>query len=81
MMMTEMKYSENQWLTERCLLCDSINHVFISHPSPDGWICWNCNSKWWLDNFSPTLYTMVHGREADLDDDEVILLQGYCDRA
>jgi len=34
---------------EHCLLCSSANYVLI-FPESQAWECWNCQSKYWIDD-------------------------------
>lgn len=78
-------YNLYQWLTESCLICDSVNHIFLDHPSADAWECWNCQNRWWLDDMAKTAYIIVHGVEAEeaerrMRAGEVIFLNGQSQR-
>jgi hypothetical protein len=41
-------FNNNQWLTETCLSCGSVNHIFLAEDG-HAWECWNCLEVWWLD--------------------------------
>ena len=77
---------ENDWLTERCFLCDSVNHIFLANQHAYGWECWNCFSHWWLgDELGKEGYKIVHSKtdeEADMDliDGNLIFLHGQSER-
>lgn len=58
------------WWREHCLLCGSTNHIFVDNLSVDGWECWNCKSRWWIDELSAAAYSSVHGKtEQEAEDD------------
>lgn len=64
------------WYTDQCLVCSSVNHVFLYHPSPDGWCCWNCNSVFWFDDEPADMYNMVN-RSVNFD---CVILNGQVSR-
>jgi hypothetical protein len=41
----------NEWLTETCLGCGSVNHIFISQ-NAHAWECWNCMECWFIDTMA-----------------------------
>jgi len=43
-------FQNTNWLIEHCIICGSINHIFLSDYSIDAWECYNCFSKWWLND-------------------------------
>lgn len=60
----------NTWLTEHCLLCSSVNHVFIYTDNAHAWECWNCHTKYWLDECAKDSYIIEHNiSEDDADKD------------
>ena len=60
-------FNNNQWLSECCLLCGSLNHIFIDSIEADAWECWSCASRWWIDDVSMDLYII---RMEDNTDEE-----------
>jgi hypothetical protein len=76
----------NSWLIEHCLICSSVNHIFLCHPNADAWECYNCFSKWWLnDDLGKEGYKIVHGKtdaeaEQDLKGGNMIFLNGQAER-
>ena len=55
---------------EYCLLCSSLNKLLVGE-CDHAWECWNCQSRWWLDDQARLEY-QVHNNlnfeqaEADL---------------
>jgi hypothetical protein len=56
---------KDEWLTEYCLLCSSVNHIFVSNADADAWECWSCFSNWWLDDIALNMYTINNGIEEE----------------
>jgi len=75
-------YNINEWLTERCIICDSVNHIFLNQPHADAWECYCCGNRWWFDDvYSREAYMLLHNRteqeaEQDLRDGNMIFLNG-----
>ena len=34
---------------EYCLLCSSLNKLLVEE-TDHAWECWNCNTRWWIDD-------------------------------
>jgi len=61
-------FQEQQWLTETCLGCGSVNHIFLGNENAHAWECWNCLDVWWIDSLAIDAIII----ECDLNDmDEV----------
>lgn len=50
----------NTWLTEHCLICGSINHVFLYADDCLAWECWHCGNHWWIDDLAEDIYIIEH---------------------
>jgi hypothetical protein len=72
---------------EFCLLCGERNLIIIDNIHVDGWRCWSCMTKYWMDDISMSSYMIVHGRdeaEAELDlrteNPPIVILEGkFCE--
>lgn len=60
------------WLTEECLFCSSVNHIFLSGDYP-AWECWCCLNQHWL-------YDHQNYTDYDLCNDLVPVLHGQFQR-
>ena len=77
--------TSNEWLTEHCLLCGSVNHIFLDNPNATAWECWGCYSRWWLDDLAQSMFIIENNVDVDEADDMVtnahpliIFLNGQC---
>lgn len=50
--------------TEHCLLCSSKNKLLVSDID-HAWECWNCNTRWWIDDQSKLEYMVFTGTSND----------------
>ena len=57
----------NTWLTEHCLICGSINHIFLHSDDCYAWECWNCHNRWWIDDLAEDAYLIEHNLSEELD--------------
>ena len=50
----------NQWFTERCIVCDSVNHIFLDTGRVAfAWECYCCMNCWWLDDLERVGYMAI----------------------
>lgn len=75
------------WWKEHCLLCGSANHIFVDNLSVDGWECWSCKSRWWIDDMSAAAYMVVNNRSFEQAEEDlreanmpIIILSGQAQR-
>lgn len=80
-------YPQNEeWLTEHCLVCGSVNHIFLNQEA-HAWECWACFQKWWIDDLAKDTIIIT----CSVDDDEaedmminchpsIIFVYGHCER-
>lgn len=72
--MFEYFQEQNKWLTEPCISCGSVNHIFLGNENAHAWECWNCMEMWWLDDLAKDLVVI----ENNVDDDEALnMLMNY----
>jgi hypothetical protein len=66
----------NSWLVEYCPICGSANHIFIPPEvwEVDGWECWSCFNRWWMDDLAKT--TLMMAWDVDEDEAEEMLKNG-----
>jgi hypothetical protein len=58
------------WLTEHCLVCGSVNHIFLNLPDAHAWECYFCGHKFWIDDEVKDEYIIQEGcyeNEAEFD--------------
>ena len=58
------------WLTEHCLICGTVNHIFIDTQDTQAWECYFCSNRFWLDELARDGYIIQEGvieGEADVD--------------
>lgn len=60
----------SEWIEEHCPICYSYN--YIRNENINAWSCWNCNSNWWLNNFSKTLYMMLYDLDFEKADQHLL---------
>ena len=59
--------TQDEWLTEYCPLCGSVNHIFIPPAEPyEAWECWSCFNRWWMDDLAKSMFLIEH----NIDEDE-----------
>jgi len=73
------------WLTEPCIICSSVNHIFLDHLDADAWECWHCMNRHWFDDAGKIAYMLVHSKtdeEADKDlmEGNIVTLNGQSQR-
>jgi len=61
-------YPENEWLIEHCLVCGSVNHIFLT-PEAHAWECWACFNRWWIDDLSKDVIIITYNVDEDEADD------------
>lgn len=72
----------NNWQTETCPCCISVNYIFHDSPIGQAYECWNCGSRHWLDDqarLEYMVYEDVSLEQADsaLEDGSVRFLSAY----
>lgn len=65
-------YDLKEFIEENCLICGSHNYLRIQEGA-DAWTCWNCNSNWWIDEYSKSIFLLQNYIDPDFAD--VLLLQ------
>ena len=65
----------NSWLTEHCLICGSINHIFVDRMDAHAWECYFCLNKFWLDEMGKDQYILQEG--VNENEAEAHLRQGH----
>ena len=58
------------WTQSYCLICGSLNHIFVDKLDAMAWECWNCTNKWWIEDSNLEEYMTLHGKtekEAELE--------------
>ena len=50
----------NTWLTECCLICGSVNHVFVYTDDAHAWECYFCNNRYWIDELAEDTYIITN---------------------
>lgn len=68
--------------TEPCLLCSSVNHIFLT-PEAEAYECFYCGNKMWLDDQGRLEYMISRNRslaeaEADLQAGKPIFADCHC---
>ena len=53
------------WLTEHCLICGSVNHIFCDVADAHAWECYFCFNKFWLDDLACDQYCITNGIDVD----------------
>jgi len=57
----------NDFIEENCMICGSHNYIRY-HENLESWICWNCNSPWWIDERAKSFFMMKHGYDSESSD-------------
>jgi len=80
--------TDDEWLTDACLTCGSVNHIFLARVDAAAWECWSCFNRWWLDDLAQDMFLIDHAIDIGEANNmlvaahpSIIFVHGHAERA